>query len=311
MPEILPPQFDLGRFGRIANMESHNPEDFAQLNRHGQVTGPIFYKKFGSGTHCACLIQRNSPVLMVAHVDTVLPLRGAVVVLDSEKNRLLHPGLDNRLGVYLGLEVLPAMNLHVDLLLTTDEEQAASTAAIVHTRKPYNWIFSFDRKGTDVVCYQYDNPHLYRILTGAGFEVGHGSYSCVSDLEHLGACGINFGCGMANYHSEGAYCDLAQLTMQLKRFSGFYHDFSELWFPHRSRTGGVDHSKMHCWAVTVESWLWQYEYHRNRGAMEAARDCHRYLTNLLTLAPELRKEFPDELSAFPEFSEGVFDLARA
>ena len=294
----LPPKFDLAAFSRIANHPSHNPEDFARMNHYGPLLAPVFYKKFGEGERCACLIQRNSPILMVAHVDTVLQVDGRAPVLDG--NRLFHPGMDNRMGVYLGLEVIPAMNLHVDLLLTTDEEQGASTSALVRTRKRYKWIFSFDRKGDDVVCYQYDNPELYRILTDSGFSVGQGSYSCITEMEHMECCGINFGCGMADYHSDSAYCDLLQLTQQLQRFSQFYGQYADLWFPHTPAGQQSRRTIGHPWAENAESILWQYEFHRSNGSTAAADKAKEHLWKLLSYSPELRGVLAAEMAQFPE-----------
>ena len=78
-------------------------------------------------------------------------------------------------------------------------------------------------------------------LREAGFAVGQGSYSCIAELENLGCCGMNFGCGMYDYHSEGAYCDLAALARQLRRFSAFYRKYSATSLPHSASLGvGVD-----------------------------------------------------------------------
>jgi hypothetical protein len=52
---------------------------------------------------------------------------------------------------------------------------------------------------------------------------------------------MNFGCGMYDYHSEGAYCDLAALGRQLRRFSAFYRKYSATSLPHSASLGvGVD-----------------------------------------------------------------------
>lgn len=295
----LPEHFDATSFQRIASLRTADPEVFAKLNRHGPVSGPAFYKKFGSGSNVACLIQRNSPVLMVAHVDTVLA-PSAEVRLDGRK--LYHNALDNRLGVYLGLEVLPAMGLPVDLLLTTGEEEGMSSAALMNTRKQYRWIFSFDRKGEDVVLYQYTSGPLLDILQGAGFAVGDGSYSCIAELEHLGASGINFGCGMADYHSQDAYCDLSALARQLKRFEAFYQQNSAFYFPHPLPEGARSRAGLHEWVVPFESLLWQLEFHRHRKADKAAEECQRRLAFLLSVAPELRTEFSAELASLPELA---------
>jgi len=229
-PRSLPEHFSLARYQRIAGLHEGKPELFARLNRHEPITCRHRYRKFGSGPRTACLIERGAPVLMVAHVDTVrLPSRSTGVV----GGRLYHNAIDDRLGVYLGLEVLPAMGLPVDLLLTTGEEEGCSTAALMRTRKRYRWMFSFDRGGEDVVCYQYECAWLGDMLRASGFTIGIGSYSCIAELGHLGCRGINYGCGMFGYHSDSAYCDLAMLGRQLRRFEAFYRQFSQVRLPYR------------------------------------------------------------------------------
>ena len=235
------PRFSAAAFERIATVRSQDPRVFVGLDRsgrRGRENGFARCRDFGEACRSACLIDRNGPVLMVAHVDTVLmPGKKAGIRGD----RLYHNAVDNRLGVYLGMELLPSLGIGVDLLLTTGEEEGYSTAALFRTRKRYHWMFSFDRKGEDVVLYQYERPSLVATLREAGFAVGQGSYSCIAELEHLGCCGMNFGCGMYDYHSEGAYCDLVALVRQLRRFSAFFRKYSATLLPHSaSRGGGVD-----------------------------------------------------------------------
>ena len=118
--------FSIKAFQRVASVRSQDPEAFVRFERQGEKSGRVTYKKFGRGSRTACLIERGSQVLMVAHVDTVLePRKEAEIFAD----RLFHNAIDNRLGVYLGLAVLSAMGLNVDLLLTSGEENGASTAA--------------------------------------------------------------------------------------------------------------------------------------------------------------------------------------
>jgi hypothetical protein len=195
------------------------------------------------------------------------------------------------------------MGLHVDLLLTTGEEECASTAAVVRTRKQYCWTFSFDRKDDDVVFYQYECAALSKVILDAGFDVGVGSYSCIAELDHLGCCGMNFGCGMKDYHSDNAYCDLVMLRRQLDRFSDFYQKYANLIFPHAVPFETRSRASLRPWAVPAESLFWQFEYHRARGATDAAFRCQIDLARLLNLAPELRKEFAVELAACPELAE--------
>ena len=287
-----PPEFSLEGFERVASIRSTNPVDFARLNRHFAPSSPSFFKTFGRGERTACLIQRNSPILMVAHVDTVLTPEKKARVVGS---KIYHRAVDNRLGTYLGLEVLPAMGIDVDLLLTTGEEAGASTAGIFTTRKQYRWIFSFDRRGDDVVCYQYECLALIKILEAAGFALGTGSYSCISELESLGCCGLNFGCGMADYHGDQSHFDLDVLAKQISRFAEFYRRYSSLHFPHDTPEG---RQNLHPWAVSIESLFWQLEYHIDQAADDAAENCIADLNRLFACAPELKADFAGELTRF-------------
>ena len=166
------PRFSAAAFERIATVRSQDPRVFVGLDRsgrRGRENGFARCRDFGEACRSACLIDRNGPVLMVAHVDTVLmPGKKAGIRGD----RLYHNAVDNRLGVYLGMELLPSLGIGVDLLLTTGEEEGYSTAAVFRTRKRYHWMFSFDRKGEDVVLYQYERPSLVATLREAGFAVG-------------------------------------------------------------------------------------------------------------------------------------------
>ena len=226
----FPEFFNLSIFQEIANLRTTNPSDFAKWNiRRSRNPGKVYH--FGVEPH-ACLIDRGSRILMVAHVDTVIDTGGLSSVSDS---RLHHPAIDNRLGVYLGLHLLPLMGLDCDLLLSTDEEVGASTAAAFRPNRPhhYHWMFSFDRGGEDLVLYQYTCDALISILKKSGFVVGKGTYSCISELTHLGIAGVNFGAGMHDYHTPDAYCDLRQLNRQLLRFKRFYVAHAHHHLPYR------------------------------------------------------------------------------
>ena len=214
--------FSIQKYQRIANLRSRQPEVFAQMDRHRPDGQEATCKVFGKASRTARLIPRGSPVLMVAHVNTVLESR---CLAEFRGGRLYHTVLDNRLGVYLGLEVLPAMGLNVDLLPTTDEEAGCSTAALLRTRKQYNWMFSFDRTGDDVVCYQYECAPLTQILNACGFRsVPALTRALLNSITSHAA--VDFGCGMFDYHGAGAYCDLAMLDRQLNPSAAFYCEYS-------------------------------------------------------------------------------------
>lgn len=171
----------------------------------------------------------GSKVLAVAHCDYV----------DRDSNHFYYDypevhcsRLDDRLGVHAILDWLPLMGINVDVLLTTDEEIGRSTAQYFKGIKPYNWIFQFDRRGTDAVTYHYDEMDEY---AAQHFKVGYGSFSDICWLD-LGVCGLNVGTGYYNEHTLGSYCDLRDFAEQLKKFRRFYDDFKDTCIPHDSST---------------------------------------------------------------------------
>jgi hypothetical protein len=147
----------------------------------------------------------------------VLP--GKQFVHDGD--RVFCPSLDDRLGVYLLSELLPLLGVKFDLLLTDGEERGCSTARWFVPPRRYNWMFSFDRAGTDVVMYQYDSPANRRLLHRAGFRVGLGSYSDIADLWFLGCAGFNFGCGYHRQHKPDCFADLGETSEMVGRFVRF------------------------------------------------------------------------------------------
>ena len=99
-------------------------------------------------------IDRGSPILGVAHLDTVangnLPkpkwLNGpdGFPIVNSI-------ALDDRLGAWVLLDLLPSLGLTFDVILCDSEERGRSTAESFQPTREYNWGFEFDRAGTDTV----------------------------------------------------------------------------------------------------------------------------------------------------------------
>jgi hypothetical protein len=194
-------------------------EAFAHLGTLGQSDKGALHE----GRHI--YIDRGSKVLGVAHLDSVQKPD----YFWSNRQHVVCPTLDNRLGVWVLLHGLPSIGIYPDVLLTENEEKGASTAFDFRPSDPrWNWMFSFDRgvvgsnKGTDVVLYQYDGGELEKALKKSDFTVGIGSYSCIAELDHLGIEGVNVGCTMTDYHSSKAYADIAKLSEQLSKFAAFY-----------------------------------------------------------------------------------------
>jgi len=152
-------------------------------------------------------LDRDSQVLGVAHLDTVDLNEDYIRQNPSRKRESAYvlncPQLDDRLGAWVLLSVLPAFGVETDILLTDSEEIGQSTAQYFSEKcdKEYNWIYSFDRAGSDVVLYQYETPELVEKLESIGFSVGMGSYSDIAYMEGLGISGFNFGAGYHRQHT--------------------------------------------------------------------------------------------------------------
>lgn len=173
-------------------------------------------------------IDNGSKILAVAHMDSVQFSSHFRVTGD----RVYCPKLDNRIGVYIITSLLPQMGIITDILLTTGEESGMSTAMFFEPHKEYNWIVEFDRTGTDVVLYDYYGAKIINALEYCGFDIGHGSYTDICEMEHLGVKGFNVGIGMYDYHSLKSYVNLSEMKGSIEKFSRFYDAFSDTKFQH-------------------------------------------------------------------------------
>ena len=182
-----------------------------------------------------------SPILAVAHLDTVQTDRSCKVTETSAGLLATSGALDDRLGAYVIMELLPALGMTFDVLLTTDEERGRSTASefdgpegtseTAHLA-PYRWMFQFDRGGKDVVTYQYGTDELDDAIRQAGAQVGDGIYSDIVDLEHLGCAGVNWGVGYQDYHSRRSHAWLEDTFLSVARFVQFFVANADRDFPH-------------------------------------------------------------------------------
>lgn len=182
------------------------------LGRRGQSGHERFYWYKDNG----------SPILAVAHLDTVQEDRSCQVTQTAGGLLATSGALDDRLGVYVILELLPKLGITCDWLLTTDEEIGQSTAAEFHTDKPYNWIIEFDRCGTDVVMYQYETPELVQLVEASSARVGEGIFSDICELQHLGVAAFNWGVGYQDYHGVRSHAWLEDTFRMVARFVKFH-----------------------------------------------------------------------------------------
>lgn len=170
-------------------------------------------------------IDRGSKVLAVAHLDHVVKTRPVM------RDTVISCGqLDDRLGAWVILFLLPYLGINVDVLLTDSEETGQSTAQYFVPPKDYNWVVEFDRRGTDVVLYQYDSPSNRELLEEAGFSIGVGSFSDISYLD-IGVSGFNIGVGYHNEHTRFCYADLRDTIDNVALFADFYRLHADTLIP--------------------------------------------------------------------------------
>lgn len=191
----------------------------------GQVYGMKLFNADDNQSHY-WYKDNGSNVLAVAHLDSVQPYTHAFITPDF----LFSSVLDDRLGVYIMLELLPQLGINCDILLTDGEERGASTGEYFEPSKIYNWMFQFDKQGTEVTMYDYQTPEYKKMLEEYGFHITSGLFTDICFMEHLKCLGINFGCGYRDYHNINAYAKVSELTQMISKFIKFYNDNKETHF---------------------------------------------------------------------------------
>ena len=171
-------------------------------------------------------IDNGAKVLFVCHADVSNGIKNNKHFFIDNKI-CFSPYLDDRLGLYTIMSYIPHThaNMEYDILITTDEEIGASTAADFAQDFPdkrYNWIVEFDRKGTDVVSYQYKSTEFKQSLEEF-FKVGHGSCSDITYLSSLETMSFNCGIGYHNEHNVNCYMIVNEYISQITKFSRFYY----------------------------------------------------------------------------------------
>lgn len=181
--------------------------------------------------------RRGQMILGVAHCDYVESAWSYPQYLDDgiDNRRCVQAGqVDDRVGVWLLLDVLPTMlaDVEFDVLLTTDEECGQSSASEVTEALNYNWVFQFDRRGTDFVDYGLASQKFIKAFKRTtGIAHGMGSFSDICSLDDGAGSRVNIGTGYYNEHSPDAHVDLAETWQQVTRFCKFANKYAETAFP--------------------------------------------------------------------------------
>lgn len=191
--------------------------------------GEVGYGKRANAMRRYAYRQGNGKVLGVAHCDYV---DCGSDHFSYHKDRVWSSRLDDRLGVYVILDLLPKLGVECDVLLTDFEETGSSTAGDfaedmlkLGEEFPYNWLFQFDRRGEGAVRYDYDEMDCYLEKYFKGLD--QGSFSDISLMGELEVCGVNVGTGYHNEHSLGSYANLWEVRSQVQKFVDFYTEFQD------------------------------------------------------------------------------------
>jgi M42 glutamyl aminopeptidase len=168
--------------------------------------------------------DNGSGILAVAHLDTVSdPGSRAATFIDTAAGPVVYSrALDDRLGAYIILDLLPKLGVDMDILLTVGEETGQSTAAFFEPDKEFDWMIEFDRGGTDVVMYQYEDACTIARVEETGAIVGDGIFSDICYLEHLGVKGFNWGVGYRDYHTARSHAYIDDTLRMVGYFLDFY-----------------------------------------------------------------------------------------
>lgn len=178
-------------------------------------------------------INNNSPILAVAHLDATMPPTHFAVGGVTHKpghTCIFSPLVDDRLGVYTLLYLLPKLGIKCDILLSEGEEIGDPTSQWFYSKRKYNWMFQFDRTGTDVVHYQYTAPEWLNALRKYFSSVRHGIFSDIAFMDHLNIQGVNIGTGYYDYTNYHGWASLDDLLSQVERFKQFYDRYKDVRF---------------------------------------------------------------------------------
>lgn len=167
--------------------------------------------------------------MVVCHADTVVSGGNGPHNFEVHGDRVQSIALDDRLGIASMLYLIEETDMaDCAFLVCDDEEIGRSTAKVFAETNSPNWLVELDRRGTDVVCYEYDSTLLRSLLNHADFDVGEGSFSDICYLNDLGVCGFNVGVGYHAEHSQLCHAKLSDTYSQLAKLLNFYSLFGSI-----------------------------------------------------------------------------------
>lgn len=203
--------------------------EFMQLLSYDQNKNVAFVNvakgRFEGDQYLYAQTHPDSKVLAVGHCDYVKFHSPRITV---NRKKVYAGQLDDRLGVWLITCILPQLILPscpFDILLTDNEERGNSSAAFFKPPrgKKYNWVFEFDRRGTDVALYDYACDDLEKLIEHYGLKTTTGSFTDICMLD-LNCAAMNVGTGYYNEHTDSCHANFLDTFRNVYKFLALYHD---------------------------------------------------------------------------------------
>lgn len=168
--------------------------------------------------------RKSSPVLLIAHLDTVHKEPVKHICYSKDENIMMSPqgiGGDDRCGVWMVLQIIKKYKCSV--LFCEDEELGCVGAEKFIKSKivpqNINYIMEFDRRGSnDAVFYDCDNEEFTAFITDGGFIEDYGSFSDISVIApYLGIAAVNLSCGYYNAHTQHEFIVLSEMKANINK----------------------------------------------------------------------------------------------
>ena len=204
-------------FEKICLMKQHNLKSF--LKNEMIKNGKEVIEEDGF-----LFVKGNTPILLVAHLDTVhKELPREIVYANGTISSSQGIGADDRAGVYMILEILKHHDCYV---LFCEDEEVGCIGSGKFCKSPlakkyvgkFSYLIEVDRmNGNDAVFYDCDNPDFETFITQEHWNTAIGSYTDIVELSPvLEAASVNFSCGYYNAHTKDEYLVLNEMETNIK-----------------------------------------------------------------------------------------------
>ena len=157
-------------------------------------------------------VRGTTPVLLVAHLDTVFKTPNREIYFDPEKNVIWGGatglGADDRAGVFGIIWLISCYEFRPHILFVEDEEIGGhgSISAVkddIINPENFKYVIELDRANAkDCVFYDCANTSFMEYVESFGFDTARGTFSDISILcPAWKVAGVNLSIGYQNEHS--------------------------------------------------------------------------------------------------------------